>query len=86
MVTVAKCFDINEAELLKMRLEASGINVFIPDETMARIEPPVFLSPSGVRVQVAEEDVEAAQKVIAQKPNSNESIHPEDDAPANPPL
>jgi Putative prokaryotic signal transducing protein len=70
MVTVAKCFDINEAQLLKMRLEANGIAVFIPDETMAGIDPPVFLSPSGVRVQVAEEDVEAAQEVIAQKPNS----------------
>jgi exoribonuclease II len=70
MVTVAKCFDINEAEMLKMRLEANGITVFIPDETMAGVNPPIFLSPSGVRIQVAEEDVAAAQKVLAQKPDA----------------
>ena len=64
MITVAKCGDINEAVQLRMALEAHGIAAFIPDENMAGIDPPLFLTPSGVRVQVAEEDVEAAQSII----------------------
>jgi hypothetical protein len=64
MVTVATCSDIWEAERLKMRLEAHGISVFIPDENMARVNPPIFLTSTGVRLQVADEDAEAARKVI----------------------
>ncbi len=66
MVTVARIGDIQEAVRLKMALESKGISAFIPDEYTAYNAPPQFLtSPSGVRVQVDEKDVEAARKVIA---------------------
>ena len=70
MVTVATCGDINEAVRLRMALEAHGISAFIPDENMARIHPPIFLTSSGVRVQVAEKDATAAQKVISKEAKS----------------
>ena len=71
MVTVARFGDIQEAVRLKMALEAQGISAFIPDEYTAYNAPPRFLtSPSGVRVQVDEQDVEVARKVIASEVKS----------------
>ena len=67
MVTVARCGDIREAVRLRMALESHGIAAFIPDEYMASIDLPIFFTPSGVRVQVAEEDVEAAQRIIREQ-------------------
>jgi Putative prokaryotic signal transducing protein len=66
MVTVARYGDVNEALQLKMALEARGIEAFVPDELTATNAPYRFLTdPSGVRVQVAEEDVETARQVIS---------------------
>lgn len=68
MITVARYGDVNEALQLKMVLEANGIPVFIPDEFAATNAPYRFLTdPSGVRVQVAEEDAETARKVISEQ-------------------
>ena len=64
MKTIAHCLDLNEALRLKMELAAAGIPSFIPDEVSASLVPPLFLGSSGVRVQVAEEHVEAAEQVI----------------------
>jgi len=71
MVTVARFGDIQEAVRLKMALEAKGISAFIPDENMAYNAPNLFLTtPSGVRVQVDEQDVEVARKVIESEAKS----------------
>lgn len=64
MITIAKCLNIQEATQLKMVLESAGIPCFIPDETSAGVAPHHFLTPSGVRVQVAEEHAEEARKLI----------------------
>ncbi len=43
-----------------------GIKAFVPDELTATNAPYRFLTdPSGVRVQVAEEDAETARQVIS---------------------
>lgn len=55
MITIANCFDIIEANRLRMALESAGIPVFIPDEMTASIAPHHFLTGSGIRIQVAEE-------------------------------
>lgn len=47
-----------------MRLEMAGIPAFIPDEIMASTAPHHFLTPSGVRVQVAEKDEEDARRLL----------------------
>ena len=66
MITVARYGDVNEALRLKMALEARGIKAFVPDELTATNAPYRFLTdPSGVRVQVAEEDAETARQVIS---------------------
>ena len=65
MTTVANCLNLQEAAQLQMLLQASGIPSFLPDEISAGIAPHHFLTPSGVRLQVAEEHAEEARRLIA---------------------
>ncbi len=75
MVTIAKYGDVQEAVRLKMALEAQGISAFIPDENTAYNAPPQFLtSPSGIRVQVDEQDVEVARKVIESEAKNSRTV------------
>ncbi|MEM6884322.1 MAG: DUF2007 domain-containing protein [Verrucomicrobiota bacterium] len=64
MVTVKKCFDIQEALRHKMSLDAAGIPSFIPDEHSATTIPYSFFDNHGVRLQVAEENFETAREVL----------------------
>jgi hypothetical protein len=63
MITVAKCFDIIEANRLKMILGAEGIAAFIQDEMTASAASPLFLG-SGIRLQVADEHEVRARQII----------------------
>jgi hypothetical protein len=65
MVTVARCNNLDEAQLLKTRLAGSGITAFIPDEFMAQNEWPALSAVGGIRVQVPPDQAEAARRVIA---------------------
>jgi hypothetical protein len=75
MITVASCYDIQEARRLQMALWSADIPSFIPDEATAQNAPYFFIgSGAGVRLQVAEEHVPEAQQIIS---NSREA-HSED--------
>ena len=67
MTTVANCFDINEAQRLKMILESFDIPSMIPDEATASIAPFQFLTAAGVRLQVADEHVDEARQILDQE-------------------
>ena len=64
MTTIANCLDLTEALRLRMSLDSFGIPSFIPDEIAASIAPFHFMTNSGVRLQVADEHVEEAQRVL----------------------
>ena len=65
MITVASCYDIHEAFRLQMALGAADIPSFIPDESTALNAPYFFIgSGAGVRLQVAEEHVAEAQRIV----------------------
>lgn len=64
MITIANCFDITEANRLRMALESAGIPAFIPDEMTASLAPHHFLTSSGIRLQVADEHAAEALKII----------------------
>jgi hypothetical protein len=66
MITVATCNDPMHAQLLKSVLEDSGVPVLIPNEYSAQTMPHLILAMGGVRVQVPEEQVETAQRLIAE--------------------
>ena len=61
MTTVAECANAEQAEVLRSLLADCGIAAFLPD-TLTVSYPPIL---SGIRVQVADGDAEAARKVLA---------------------
>ena len=65
MKTVAACAEISEAQLIRSVLEGHGIEAVIPNEQTAEIAPPYLWASGGVKVQVADEDAEAAAEVLA---------------------
>jgi hypothetical protein len=77
-VTVASFPDPFDANVMKFRLENEGIECFLLEEHLASIRPHLAtLSANGVRLQVAEKDVEAAVKVL------KEADYYNNDYPAN---
>ena len=64
MKTIANFGTLMEAELLKLKLASFGIDAFIPDELTAGVAPHIFATRSGIRLQVAEKDVESAKAAM----------------------
>lgn len=77
MTTVTTCSNLAEAQLLKALLDDTGIPAFLPEELTANTAPH-FLFASGIRVQVDEEDIEEARRVLAdaEVPPGDESRNP----------
>ncbi len=67
MKTIAHFGTLMEAELLKLKLASFGIDAFIPDELTAGVAPHIFATRSGIRLQVAEKDVESAKAAMQSK-------------------
>ncbi|MEM0895466.1 MAG: DUF2007 domain-containing protein [Verrucomicrobiota bacterium] len=70
MVTIANFGTLQEAEMLRLKLASMGINAFIPDAETAGVAPYLFNTPSGVRVQVREDDVEEAMTALDANPEA----------------
>jgi hypothetical protein len=64
MITVATFDRLEEADLLKCRLEGHDISAFIPDASTVQMNFFYAKPIGGVRVQVEEEDVEAANELL----------------------
>lgn len=73
MITIANLNSLIEAQQLKARLAASGIEAFIPDEVSAGVAPHFFMTKAGVRLQVAEEVEDVARGIIEGHDASGES-------------
>ena len=80
MTTVATCSNPAEAMLLKSLLEANDITTYVPDELTAQAAP--HFSGSGIRVQVDDQHVAAAQRILEEAENSS-SLETESDLPAD---
>ena len=61
MTTVADCSSVDEALMLRSLLEDSGVKAFVPDELTVTFRGQA----GGVRLQVADEDVETAKTILA---------------------
>lgn len=64
MKTIAHLGSIQEAQEVKLFLGSAGIDAFIPDELSAGIAPHLFMTPTGIRVQVNEADEAEALQII----------------------
>jgi hypothetical protein len=63
MVTVATFSNQNEAQIARGFLESCGIEAFIGDENMSRMENPVFIG--GAKLRVRSEDADTARRLLA---------------------
>jgi hypothetical protein len=62
-VTVATCWNAQEALLLRSALEGHGLPVFMPDENISTVAP-YHLTSTGVRLQVPSSKFEEAKAVV----------------------
>ena len=67
MITIGSFSKAEDAHLMRMRLEAGGVQAFIQDENMAQMAWTYSNAIGGVRVQIAEEDVEDAKEILREK-------------------
>jgi L-2-hydroxyglutarate oxidase LhgO len=65
IVTLTRCGELTTAQLLRGRLDAEGIECFIPDEHLAAQTWHLTRAIGGIRVQVRQADMERAQQVLA---------------------
>ena len=65
MKTIASFTKPEEAHLLRMRLEAVGIEACVQDENIIQMDLLYSNALGGVRVQVADEDYEAVKEFLA---------------------
>ena len=69
MITIATFSKPEDAHLLRMRLESRGIPAYLRDENIIQIEgwwaSNAF---GGVRLDVADEDFDAAKAILAEEP------------------
>jgi hypothetical protein len=63
-VTLTRCGELPTAQLLCGRLDAEGIECFIPDEIMATQTWHLTRAIGGIRVQVRQADLERAQQIL----------------------
>jgi hypothetical protein len=68
MISVVHCGEISEAMLIRSVLQSEGIEAFVPDEFTAQNAPPYTWATGGIRVQVAEEDLERALAILGLVP------------------
>jgi hypothetical protein len=61
MTTVAECSSVDEALMLRSLLEDCSVRAYVPDELTVTFRGQA----GGVRLQVENEDVETARKIIA---------------------
>lgn len=76
MTTIAQFSKAEDAHLLRMRLEAAGLEVFIQDENTVQVDWLLSDAIGGVRVQVADEDAEAANAILYDEPASPSEDRP----------
>ena len=64
LVTVFTAFNPAEAQLVRSRLEAAGLYVFVADELAALSVDGYALAVGGIRVQVPAVEAEAALELV----------------------
>ena len=77
MVTLTRCGELTTAQLLCGRLDAEGIECFIPAEHLAVQPWHLTRAIGGVRVQVRRADMERAQQILALVDSGDKADEPE---------
>lgn len=68
MITFATFSKPEEAHMLRLRLEAGGVDAVLLDENMVQMDWFFSNAIGGVRVGIAEDDLERAREILAEPP------------------
>lgn len=72
IVTLNSYYDLMEAEIVRARLEANGVQCFIADDNVLNSNPIYNLAMGGVRINVFEHDLETCREILNEEPILNE--------------
>ncbi len=64
LATAAIFYSLHEADVAKGLLDSCGVDCFLVDEHMHRVHPLASDVLGGIRLQVAEKDLELAKQVL----------------------
>jgi hypothetical protein len=82
-ITIAEFFDLKAAHILRSRLEAEEIPVFLSNENVIGLNDPQFLGGPGAQLKVPAEEVEHAMEILREvREKTAEKGEPEDPLPA----
>lgn len=73
MITIARFSTPEEAHLFRLRLASGGVEAFILDEHMIQMDWLISNAIGGVRVQIAEEDLELCREILHETPVAPEA-------------
>ncbi|HEX8926137.1 MAG TPA: DUF2007 domain-containing protein [Terriglobales bacterium] len=74
LITIAKFRDTPEALLAKGALESAGIECFLGDDNVVRLDWFISNFIGGIKLRVHEEDEEAARQILAQEPEPSYEV------------
>ena len=80
LVTIRKFRDLPEALLAQGRLESSGIEAFLFDDNMVRMDWLISNLLGGVKLKVEEANVEIAEEILNQEISDDFDTEPDDDS------
>jgi hypothetical protein len=82
LVTIRKFRDLPEALLAQGRLESSGIEAFLFDDNMVRMDWLISNLLGGVKLKVEEANVEIAEEILSQEVSEDfDTTESEEDSP-----
>ena len=82
LVTIRKFRDLPEALLAQGRLESSGIEAFLFDDNMVRMDWLISNLLGGVKLKVEVANVEIAEEILNQEISDDfDTSEPDDDSP-----
>ena len=85
LVTIRKFRDLPDALLAQGRLEASGIESFLADDNMVRMDWLISNLLGGIKLKVEESNVEVAEEILSQEfPDVPDADSESDDEPSPP--
>ena len=82
LVTIRKFRDLPDALLAQGRLESSGIESFLADDNMVRMDWLISNLLGGIKLKVEEANVEIAEEILSQEfPDTPDPLSESDDDP-----
>jgi hypothetical protein len=64
MITLTTVSYLHEADMLRMKLESTGIKTFIPDQNTTSVQPLYSNALGGIRIQIDESDLSRARELL----------------------